>query len=415
MALNYIWISFFVISFIVAIVKTILGDTEVFSLLTTKLFESTKIGFEITLGLTALMAFWLGIMNIADKSGLIKKCSNLLAPFFSKLFPEIPKESPAYGNMMMNFSANMLGLDNAATPLGLKAMNDLQTLNNEKTVASKAMIMFLVINTAGITLIPTSVMAIRQTMAIEQGLVGFNAADIFLPTLMVTYCTLFFAIIAVAWHQRLNLINLPFIAFNLFFIGIIAGMYFWIKQFPQEAIAGKIALIGSVLIFGIIVVIIISGAIKKINVYDVFIDGAKDGFKTAVQIIPYLIAILAAIAVFNVTGCLNFITDGIGNIVRFLGFDDKFIPALPVGLMKTLSGSGARAFMVDVMHNYGVNSFQGNLASIMQGSTETTFYVLAVYFGSVGIKNAKSAIFFGLLADIVGIIIAIAVAYLFYS
>ncbi len=415
MALNYIWISFFVISFIVAIVKTILGDTEVFSLLTTKLFESTKIGFEIALGLTALMAFWLGIMNIADKSGLIKKCSNLLAPFFSKLFPEVHKESPAYGNMMMNFSANMLGLDNAATPLGLKAMNDLQNLNNQKTVASNAMIMFLVINTAGITLIPTSVMAIRQTMAIEQGLVGFNAADIFLPTLMVTYCTLFFAIIAVAWHQRLNLFNLPFITFNLFFIGIISGMYFWIKQFPQEAIAGKIALIGSVLIFGIIVVIIISGAIKKINVYDVFIDGAKDGFKTAVQIIPYLIAILAAIAVFNATGCLNFITDGIGNIVRLLGFDDKFIPALPVGLMKTLSGSGARAFMVDVMHNYGVNSFQGNLASIMQGSTETTFYVLAVYFGSVGIKNAKSAIFFGLLADFVGIIIAIAVAYLFYS
>ncbi|MEZ5037963.1 MAG: nucleoside recognition domain-containing protein [Chitinophagales bacterium] len=415
MALNYIWISFFVISFFVAIVKTILGDTEVFSLVTTKLFESTKIGFEISLGLTALMAFWLGIMNIADKSGLIKKSSNLLAPFFSKLFPEVPKESPAYGNMMMNFSANMLGLDNAATPLGLKAMNDLQNLNHQKTVASKAMIMFLVINTAGITLIPTSVMAIRQTMAIEQGLVGFNAADIFLPTLMVTYCTLFFAIIAVAWYQKLNLLNIPFIAFNLFFIGIIAGMYFWIKQFPQEAIAGKIALIGSILIFGIIVVIIISGAIKKINVYDTFIDGAKDGFKTAVQIIPYLIAILAAIAVFNATGCLNFITDGIGNIVRLLGFDDKFIPALPVGLMKTLSGSGARAFMVDLMHNYGVNSFQGNLASIMQGSTETTFYVLAVYFGSVGIKNAKSAVIFGLLADIVGIVIAIAVGYLFYG
>lgn len=288
-------------------------------------------------------------------------------------------------------------------------------MNTKKDEATKAMIMFLVINTAGITIIPTSVIAIRQTMAIEQGLVGFNAADIFLPTLIVTYCTLFISVLVLGWYQKLQLFNLPFVLFNLFFSGLIAAMFIWIKQFPADEISSKIAMIGSIVILSIIIIIICSGAIKKINVYEAFVEGAKEGFTVAVQIIPFLIAILVAISVFNTTGCLNAVTDGIGVIVSKVGLDERFIPALPVGLMKTLSGSGARAFMVDVMNTYGVNSFQGNLASIIQGSTETTFYVLAVYFGSVGIKNSKSAAFFGVFSDIVGIVIAITVAYLFYS
>jgi spore maturation protein SpmA len=415
MVLNYIWISFFVVGFLVAIVKLFLGDIEIFSTITTKMFDSTKTGFEISLGLTALMSFWLGIMRIAEKSGLIISFSKLLAPFFSRLFPEVPKAHPAYGNMMMNFSANMLGLDNAATPLGLKAMKDLQELNKEKETASNAMIMFLVLNTAGITLIPTSVMAIRQTMAIEQGLVGFNAADIFLPTLIGTFISFVSGMVAVAIYQKINLFKLPFLIFIGGFVGLIFAMYTWLKQYPPDQMSQYIALVGSIIILSIIVIIILSGAVKKINVYDAFIDGAKDGFTTAIQIIPYLIAILVAIAVFNASGCLTFITDGIGLFVKSIGLDDRFVPALPVGLMKTLSGSGARAFMVDVMNTYGVESFQGKLASIIQGSTETTFYVLAVYFGSVGIKNTRYAVVCGLFADIVGLIGAILVGYLFFA
>jgi len=415
MVLNYIWIAFFVVGFIVAIIKLLLGDAEIFSTLTTKMFDSTKTGFEIALGLTALMSFWLGIMKIAERSGLIITFSRLLSPFFSMLFPNVPKEHSAYGNMMMNFSANMLGLDNAATPLGLKAMKDLQELNQQKDTASNAMIMFLVLNTAGITLIPTSVMAIRQTMALEQGLVGFNAADIFLPTLIGTFISFLSGMIAVALYQKINLFKLPFLFFVGGFIALITITYMWLKQYPAEEMSKKIALIGSIIIFSIIVLIILSGAIRKINVYEAFIDGAKDGFSTAVQIIPYLIAILVAISVFNAAGCLTFITDGIGFVVRSIGLDDRFVPVLPVGLMKTLSGSGARAFMVDVMTTYGVDSFQGKLASIIQGSTETTFYVLAVYFGSVGIKNTRYAVACGLFADIVGLVGAIIVGYLFFA
>lgn len=414
MVLNYIWIAFFLIGFAVAVVKLILGDTIIFSTITTKMFDSTKTGFEIALGLTALMSFWLGIMKIAERSGMIQTFSKLLSPFFSKLFPTVPKEHPAYGNMMMNFSANMLGLDNAATPLGLKAMKDLQELNTQKDTASNAMIMFLVLNTAGITLIPTSVMAIRQTMAIEQGLVGFNAADIFLPTLIGTFISFISGMVAVSVYQKINLFRLPFLVFVSFFIGLMALMYAWLNQYPTEEMSMRIALVGSVVILSIIIIILLSGAVKKINVYEAFIDGAKDGFATAIQIVPYLIAILVAIAVFNASGCLSFITEGIGFLVRSIGLDDKFVPALPVGLMKTLSGSGARAFMVDVMSTYGVDSFQGKLASIIQGSTETTFYVLAVYFGSVGIKNTRYALVCGLFADIVGLVGAILIGYVFF-
>lgn len=415
MVLNYIWVAFFLIGFVVAFIKMLLGDTEIFSTLLTQMFDSAKLGFEIALGLTGIMAFWLGMMRVGEKGGVIKVFAKMVHPFFSKLFPDIPKDHEANGSIIMNFSANMLGLDNAATPLGLKAMQDLQSINKEKEVASNAMIMFLVLNTAGITLIPTSVMAIRQTMAIEQGLVGFNAADIFLPTLIGTFISFVSGMFAVAWFQKIKIFQLPILIFLLGFFGLMAALFFWLKQFPPEEMSTMISLIGSIIIVSIIMIFILVGFINKINVYDCFVEGAKDGFKTSITIIPYLIAILVAIAVFRASGCLDFIVDGIAYLVNAVGLDDRFVPTLPIGLMKTVSGSGARGLMVDVMQTYGVDSFQGKLASIIQGSTETTFYVLAVYFGSVNIKATRYAVTCGLIADFIGLIGAIIVGYLFFG
>lgn len=410
MALNYVWIAFFLISFVVACIKLFFfGDTTIFTNVMNGMFESAKTGGEISLGLIGIMTFWLGIMKIGEKAGMITLFAKGVNPFFSKLFPGVPKNHPANGSIIMNFSANMLGLDNAATPVGLKAMQELQEINPDKNTATNAQIMFLVLNTAGITLIPTSVIALRLANG------AANPADIFIPSLIGTFISFISGMIAVAIYQKINLFKLPVLLFLGFFAGLMAALYFGLNGLPPKEIESITGLIGGLLIFSIIMLFIGYGAIKKINVYDAFIDGAKEGFSTAVMIIPFLIAILAAISAFRNTGCMDYLVNGIGSLVALAGLDTSFVPALPVGLMKTLSGGGARGLMVDVMTTYGADSFQGRLASIIQGSSETTFYVLAVYFGSVGIKNTRHALTCGLIADLVGLIAAIFLAYIFFG
>ncbi|TYP95727.1 spore maturation protein SpmA [Sphingobacterium allocomposti] len=410
MALNYVWISFFIIAFLVAVVKLVVfGDTEIFSLLINGIFDSAKTGAELSLGLVGIMTFWLGIMKVGEQAGMISLFAKGVHPFFSKLFPGIPKKHPASGSIIMNFSANMLGLDNAATPVGLKAMQELQELNPDKDTASNAQIMFLVLNTAGITLIPTSVIALRLASG------AANPADIFIPALIGTFISFVSGMVAVALYQKINLFKLPVLIFLGFFIGLMCVLYFGLHGLPPEQIEKITGLIGGLLIFSIIILFIVFGAIKRINVYDAFIEGAKEGFGTAVMIIPFLIAILVAISAFRTTGCMDYIVDGIAYLFSYLGMDTRFVPALPVGLMKTLSGGGARGLMVDVMQTYGVDSFQGRLASVIQGSSETTFYVLAVYFGSVGIKNTRYALTCGLIADFVGLVAAIVLTYIFFG
>ena len=394
--------------------QTAQGDRELFSRVLAGLFDTAKTGFDISLGLVGIMSFWLGVMKVGEKGGLIQLLGRLLAPLFRRLFPEIPPGHPASGSMVMNFSANMLGLDNAATPLGLKAMRELQEINPQKDTASNPMIMFLVLNTAGITLIPTSVIAIRQSIALKQGLVGFNAADIFLPTLLGTFVSFCAGLVAVAIWQRINLFCAPVLAFVAGFAALMGGLYAWLGGLPPAEMAQMIGLLGSGLIVSIIVLFVAVAAWRGVDVYESFVEGARDGFGVAVQIIPYLVAMLAAISIFRTTGCMNYLIDGIAAVVGALGLNTDFVPALPVGLMKTLSGSGARGLMVDVMTTYGVDSFQGKLAAIIQGSTETTFYVLAVYFGSVGITKTRYAVAGGLIADFVGLIGAILIAYAFY-
>jgi spore maturation protein SpmB/spore maturation protein SpmA len=337
-----------------------------------------------------------------------------LGPFFRRIFPDIPPGHPAGGSVVMNFSANLLGLDNAATPLGLKAMRELQEINPKPDTASNPMIMFLVLNTAGITLIPTAVIAIRQSLAVKQGLAGFNAADIFLPTLLGTFTSFSAGLIAVALWQRVNLLNRAVIGFFAAFLALMGGLYAWLGNLPPEQMTQMISLLGSGLIVSIVVLFIAVAAWRRINAYEAFVEGAKEGFGVAVQIIPYLIAMLVAISVFRSTGCMAYVIEAIRVAVVALGMNADFVPALPVGLMKTLSGSGARGLMVDVMTTYGVDSFQGKLAAIIQGSTETTLYVLAVYFGSVNISKTRYALACGLIADAVGLVGAIAIAYWFY-
>mgnify|MGYP003575043614 CR=1 FL=1 len=409
MALNYVWIAFFLISFIVALVKLVFfDDTTIFSGVINAMFDSAKSGAQISLGLVGIMTFWLGIMKIGERAGMIALFARAVNPFFSKLFPGIPKNHPASGSIIMNFSANMLGLDNAATPLGLKAMKELQEINPDKETASDAQIMFLVLNTAGLTLIPTSVIALRLANG------AANPADIFIPSLIGTFISFISGMLAVALYQKINLFKLPVLVFISLFLGIMAGLYFWLHGLPPDKIEAYTGLLGGLVIFSIITLFIVYGASKKLNVYDAFIDGAKEGFSTAVMIIPFLIAILVAISAFRTTGCMDYIINGIASIVAACGLDTAFVPALPVGIMKSLSGGGARGLMIDVMKTYGADSFQGRLASIIQGSTETTFYVLAVYFGSVGIKKTRYALVCGLIADLVGVIAAIIIAYLFF-
>ena len=412
--LNKIWVAFILVGFVAAVAQLLQGDLDIFTRVLTGLFDTAKTGFDISLGLVGVMSLWLGVMKIGERGGLIELFSRLVAPFFRRVFPDIPAGHPASGSIVMNVSAHMLGLDNAATPLGLKAMRELQEINPQKDTASNPMIMFLVLNTAGITLIPTSVIAIRQAIALKQGLVGFNAADIFLPTLLGTFVSFCAGLIAVAIWQRINLFCKPVLVFFAGFAALMGGLYWWLGGMPPEQMAQMIGLLGSGIIVSIIVLFVAVAAWRGIDVYESFVEGAKEGFGVAVQIIPYLIAMLVAISVFRTTGGMDYLIGAIRSAVLAVGLNDDFVPALPVGLMKTLSGSGARGLMVDVMTTYGVDSFQGKLAAIIQGSTETTFYVLAVYFGSVGITKTRYALACGLIADAVGLVGAILIGYAFY-
>ncbi|RKJ95687.1 nucleoside recognition domain-containing protein [Alicycliphilus denitrificans] len=413
MALNRVWTAFFLIAFATAAVRWLLGEAGIFQALLSAMFDGARAGFEISLGLAGIMALWLGLMRVGEQAGMVELLARLAGPLLRRLFPEVPAGHPAQGAMTLNISANLLGLDNAATPLGLKAMQELQALNREPAgQASNAQIMFVVMNTAGLTLIPTSVIAIRQSVALKQGLgAGFNAADIFLPTLLVTFASLLAGVLSVAVAQRLPLwrarLLLPLLAVG----GLLAAAVAALSRLPAERAAQVAGTTGAAVILGVVALFLLAGAWRRVNMYDAFIDGAKEGFGVAVQIIPYLIAILAAIGVFRAAGCMDALLAALGAGVAALGWNADFLPALPVGLMKVLSGAGARGLMIDVLQTHGVDSFVGRLAAIIQGSTETTFYVLAVYFGSVGVKHTRHALACALLADAVGLIAAIGVGY----
>ncbi len=410
MVLNYIWIAFFVIAFVVALIKLIfLGDMEVFSDLMNATFDYAKTGFDISIGLTGVLTLWLGLMRIGEKGGMVNALSRLIGPFFHKIFPTLPNNHPAYGSMMMNIAANMLGLDNAATPMGLKAMKELQSVNDQKDTASNAQIMFLVLNTSGLTIIPVSVMVYRAEMG------AANPADIFLPILLATFFSTIVGLIAVAIAQRINLLNKVVLAYlgglSLFIGGVIYGL----SLLDREEIRTVSLLAANIILFTIIITFILMAVRKKVNVYESFIEGAKDGFWIAVKIIPYLIAILVGIGVFRASGGMEIIIGGIEWVIRSLGLDTDFVGALPTALMKPLSGSGARGMMVDAMNLHGADSFIGRIASTVQGATDTTFYVIAVYFGSVGIRKTRHAVTCGLIADFSGIIAAILLGYLFFA
>ena len=413
MALNWVWTGFFIVAFATAVARWLLGEAGIFQALLTALFDGARAGFEISLGLAGIMALWLGLMRVGEQAGMVELLARLAAPLLRRLFPGVPAGHPAQGAMTMNISANLLGLDNAATPLGLKAMQELQGLNREPAgTASNAQIMFVVMNTAGLTLIPTSVIAIRQSVALKQGLgAGFNAADIFVPTLLVTFASLLAGVLAVAVAQRLPLwrarLLLPVLAVG----GLLAATVAGLARLPAERAAQVAGSTGAAVILGVVLLFLLAGAWRRVNMYDAFVDGAKEGFGVAVQIIPYLIAILAAIGVFRAAGCMDALLSAIGAGVAALGWNTDFLPALPVGLMKVLSGAGARGLMIDVLQTHGVDSFVGRLAAIIQGSTETTFYVLAVYFGSVGVKHTRHALACALVADAVGLLAAIGVGY----
>ena len=416
MALNYVWIAFFLIGFVVAIFKVIfLGQTGLLAEMLNALFDAAKNGFEISIGLTGVMTLWLGIMKIGEKAGVIRVFAKAVSPLFRVLFKGVPKDSPAYGSVMMNLSANMLGLDNAATPLGLQAMGELQELNPVKDTATDAQIMFLVLNTAGITLIPTSVIAMRQTIALEQHVQHFNAADIFLPTLIATFIAFISGMIIVALYQRINLLRLPVILFVFGFGGLIWLLHYSLSGMPADKMNQTIGAIGSGFILFVIVLFITAGMLRRQNVYEHFIEGAKEGFNVAVRIIPYLVGMLIAISVFRSSGCMDYLIGGISKVVAMCGMRTEFVADLPIAMMKPLSGGAARGLMVDAMRHYGVASIQGKLAAVIQGSTETTFYVLAVYFGSVQVKNTRHALACGLLADMIGIVAAIVVGYMFFG
>jgi len=410
MVLNYIWIAFFVIAFVVAVCKLLFfGDTQIFTEIINSTFDSSKTAFEISLGLTGVLSLWLGIMKIGENSGLINALSRWLSPVFCRLFPDIPKGHPVMGSIFMNMSANMLGLDNAATPMGLKAMKELQELNPKKDTASNPMIMFLVINTSGLIIIPISIMVYRAQMGAAQ------PTDIFIPILLSTFISTLVGVIAVSISQRINLINKAILTLmgclSLFFGGII----YLTATLSREDMGIYSTLTANVILFSVIILFIGTGIRKKINVYDSFVEGAKEGFSTAVRIIPYLVAILVSIGVFRASGAMDFLIQGIAGVVRSCGIDDQFVGALPTALMKPLSGSGARGLMVDAMSTYGADSFVGRLACIFQGSTDTTFYILAVYFGSVSVTRTRHALSCGLIADFTGILAAIFIGYLFFN
>ncbi len=416
--LNYVWILFFLIGIVVAIFKTLFvpGSENILSEMLTGLFGAAKTGFEISIGLTGVMAMWLGIMKIGEKAGVVNSLARAVAPLFRVLFKNVPPGHPAYGSITMNLSANMLGLGNAATPLGLTAMKELQELNPEKERATDAQIMFLVLNTAGITLVPSSVIAIRATMAAEQGLKNFNAADVFLPTLLATTIAFMAGMIIVAIAQRINLFRLPVLIFFLLFGGMAFGIWQYVQHLTAAGmtsaqIGTRVGALGSGIILLLITTFIAAGVVKKQKVFENFVEGAKGGFDVALRIIPYLIGMLLAISVFRTSGVMDYIVNGIAHLVQLAGLPTHWAPVIPIALMKPLSGSGAQALMVDVMKTHGVDSFAGTLASVLQGTTETTFYVLAVYFGSVGVTRSRNALALGLLADFIGMIAAVVLMY----
>ena len=409
MALNYIWIGFFIIAFVVALAKLIfLGDTQVFNLIMGSTFDSAKTGFEISLGLTGVLTLWLGIMKIGEKGGMVTILSRALSPLFVRLFPQLPKNHPAYGSIMMNLAANMLGLDNAATPMGLKAMKEMQDVNPEKDTASNPMIMFLVLNTSGLTIVPVSVMVYRAQLG------AANPADVFLPILLATFFSTLVGLIAVAAYQRINLFNKVVLAYVGGLTAIVGAAIWWMQSLPKDEMNTFSLLFSNVLLFSLIIGFILMGVRKKINLYETFIEGAKEGFGIAIHIIPYLVAILVAIGVFRASGAMNYLIEGIQMMVAWMGFDTQFIPALPTAMMKPLSGGGARGLMVDAMKVYGPDSFVGKLSCLFQGATDTTFYILAVYFGSVGIKKTRYSVACGLVADLAGVIAALMLAYLLF-
>ena len=409
MILNYIWIGMILIAALVGIIQfCFFGQSDVFNEIVNSTFSSAKNGFEISLYLTGVLSLWLGIMKIGEQAGVVKSFSKVVAPFFSRIFPDLPKGHPAYGSMFMNISANMLGLDNAATPMGLKAMKELQEVNQEKTKASNAMIMFLVLNTSGLTLIPISIMAYRAQAG------AANPADVFLPILIATYFSTLAGLISVCVAQKINMFDKVVLSTIVVLTAIVGGLLYLANKLPEEKLATVSAVVSSVILLSVILAFVIMAMCRKINVYEAFIEGAKEGFQTAVGIIPYLIAILVAVGMFRASGVMQLLTDGLAALFALMGLNTDFVAALPTALMKPLSGSGARGLMVDTMSTYGADSFVGRLACIFQGATDTTFYVLAVYFGSVGIKDSRYAVVCGLLADLAGIIAAIFIAYLFF-
>lgn len=410
MVLNYIWLAFFLTAFAVASVRLIFfGDTTVFPDIINSTFASSKTAFEISLGLTGVLSLWLGIMKIGEMGGVVNWFARILSPLFSKLFPDIPKGHPVTGSIFMNLAANMLGLDNAATPLGLKAMEGLQELNPRKDTASNPMIMFLVLNTSGLTIIPISIMVYRAQMGAAQ------PTDVFVPILLATFFSTLAGIITVSLYQRINLLNRTILLFlggaSLF----IAGIIWFFTTLSRQQIDTYSTTTANVFLFVIIIGFIIAGMRKRINVYDAFVEGAKEGFTTAVRIIPYLVAILVGIGVFRASGCMDYLIRGVAKLTELCGINSDFVGALPTALMKPLSGSGARGLMVDAMSTYGANSFIGRMACVFQGSTDTTFYILAVYFGSVGITRTRHAVPCGLLADLAGVLAAIFICYLFFG
>lgn len=415
MVLNYIWVGFFLAALAVALVKVALhfaghpefGGAEIFTLLINATFDASELAvMKIALPLIGIMTLWLGLMKIGEEAGAIQWVARLVNPFFSRLFPEVPKDHPAHGNIIMNFSANMLGLDNAATPLGLKAMQSLQEINPNKETASNAQIMFLVLNTSGLTLIPISIMMQRKILG------AADASDIFVPLLIATYCSTLAGIILVGIKQKINLFNGVLLSWILGITAIIGGLMFYLSTLDQEQIAVRSSFAGNLILFGVIVAFLAAGLKKKINVFDAFIDGAKQGFETSVKIIPYLVAMLVGIAVFRASGALSYLIDG---LVYITGIAPAVADALPTAFMKPLSGSGARAMMVETMSTFGADSFAGRLSCLFQGAADTTFYIVALYFGSVGIRRTRYAITAGLIADLAGVIAAIAVAYLFFG
>lgn len=410
MALNYVWIAFFLIAFVVALFKLVfLGDQQIFQAIVNGTFDTAKTGAEISLGLIGLMSFWLGIMKIGEKGGMINIFARLVGPFFNKLFPEIPKNHPALGSVLMNFSANMLGLDNAATPVGLKAMKELQELNPNKDTASNAQIMFLVLNASSLTLLPITIMAYRK----EAG--AADPSDVFIPILLATFFSTLVGLVITAIYQRINLLNKVILAYIGGLTVFIGSLLYYFSTLKQEEINAISQVASNVILFTVIISFIALAFYRKVNVFESFIEGAKEGFEVAIKIIPYLVGILVAVGVFRASGAMDYLVQGVSAVVSWMGFDTRFVEALPVAFMKPMSGSGARGLMIDLMHAKGADDFASRVACVIQGSTETTFYVLAVYFGSVAIKKTRHALPAALLAELAGVIAAIIIAYIFFA